>query len=76
MPISLFIVSIRARLSSVSVAVAGFGKVEVDGEVDGEGMDENDRSGGDGNGLTVAGDELSCDDTNTRDAGSPRLILV
>ena len=40
MPISLFIVSIRALFSSVSVAVAGFGKVEVDGEVDGEGMDE------------------------------------
>ena len=36
---SLFIVSIRARLISDSGAVAGFGSVEVDGDVDGEGIE-------------------------------------
>ena len=36
---SLFIVSIRARLISDSEAVAGLGSVEVDGEVDGEGIE-------------------------------------
>ena len=30
----------RARLSSESEAVAGFGSVDVDGEVDGEGIEE------------------------------------
>lgn len=32
--------SIRARLNSASVAVAGFGNVEVDGDVDGDAADE------------------------------------
>ena len=39
---SLFIVSIRARLISDSGAVAGLGSVEVDGDVEGEGMDDDE----------------------------------
>ena len=40
MSMSLFIGSIRARLISASEAVARFGRVELDGDVDGEGTDE------------------------------------
>ena len=38
-PMSLFIASTRALLSSASVAVATFGSVDVEGEVDGEGAE-------------------------------------
>ena len=38
-PISLFIASTRARLSSASVAVERLGGVDVEGEVDGEGTE-------------------------------------